>query len=180
MSANKTELVIGAGNCRTPKIHPEANVSDYQNPVFLDIDPKTNPDLIWDLNNRPLPFDKARFDEIHAYEVLEHIGQQGDWRGFFEEWEEYYRILKPGGRIFASVPSLHSRWLWGDPGHTRIISVETLTFLNQKAYEDQTGQTPITDYRDWYQGDFRLLYENDDGNTFWFVMEKVDEKDEET
>jgi len=118
--------------------------------------------------------DDASFDEIHAYEVLEHLGRQGDWQGFFREWNEYHRLLKPGGLFIASVPSLKSPWLWGDPGHTRAISIETLTFLDQSAYDEQVGSGAMTDYRAWYHGNFRLLYEQDDGDNFWFVLEKVD------
>lgn len=172
---SRSELIIGAGNNVRRRIYLQAgemSMDDFENPVTLDIDINADPDVVWDLNDRPLPFPDDRFDEIHAYEVLEHVGKQGDWRGFFDEWDEYHRILKPGGRFFASVPSIESRWLWGDPGHTRVITIETLTFLNRKAYEDQTGSTTMTDYRHCYGGDFDLIFEKDDGRQFWFVMEK--------
>ena len=170
--STKRELVLGAGNQRLPKLKTVDSMGQYESPLFLDIDENCNPDILWDLNDLPLPFDDNEFDEIHAYEVLEHIGRQGDWKGFFAEWQEYHRILKPNGKLMASVPSINSPWLWGDPGHTRAISVETLTFLDQSAYEEQVGKGAMTDYRHWYQGDFRLLYQSDDESQFFFVMEK--------
>jgi SAM-dependent methyltransferase len=66
-----------------------------------------------------LPFDDNTFDEIHAYEVLEHIGKQGDWMRILREWSEWWRILKPGGHLYASSPLWSSEWAWGDPGHTQ-------------------------------------------------------------
>ena len=165
------ELVIGAGNSKTKNIFEDDN--SYKNPVYLDIDESSNPDIIWDLNVRPLPFDDEEFDEIHAYEILEHIGNQGDWKGFFEEWNEYYRLLKPKGRFYGSCPSTFSPWLWGDPGHTRVINHCTLAFLVQTAYEEQVGVTAMTDYRSVYQGNFKPLHLNDDKNHFFFVLEKL-------
>lgn len=99
------ELILGAGSNKIKKMWFGDN-KKYSNPTYLDIDPRTSPDILWDLNQRPLPFEDESFDEIHAYEVLEHIGKQGDWRGFFEEWNEYYRILKPEGTCFVlALPS---------------------------------------------------------------------------
>lgn len=165
------ELVIGAGNSKTKNIYVEDN--KYKNPVYLDIDEASNPDVIWDLNVRPLPFEDEEFDEIHAYEVLEHIGKQGDWKSFFEEWNEYYRILKPKGKFYGTCPSTFSPWCWGDPGHTRVINDCTITFLLRSAYQDQVGVTAMTDYRSVYQGDFKALHLNDDKETFFFVLEKI-------
>ena len=88
------ELVLGSGH-KSRKVLSSDKDKEYKNAVTLDINPDCNPDVVWDLNERPLPFEDKEFDEIHAYEVLEHIGTQGDYRGFFEEFEEYYRILKP-------------------------------------------------------------------------------------
>src|SRR6185437_13256763 len=92
-SSEKTELLLGCGN-RRDKLLSLPEEAEWSNLTTLDLDPQSNPDVIWDLNSLPLPFATAQFDEIHAYEVLEHLGRQGDWRGFFAEWNEYYRILK--------------------------------------------------------------------------------------
>lgn len=108
--------------------------------VRLDINPDHEPDVLHDLNIRPLPFEDNTFDEIHAYEVLEHIGVQGDYKGFFEEFSEYWRILKPGGKLIGTCPHWRSVWAWGDPSHTRVLPIETFVFLSQVEYKNQVGR----------------------------------------
>lgn len=153
------ELVLGCGNYRKKRIH--FGDKEYKNPVFLDNDPNTNPDILFDLNDitiigNHLPFENDEFDEIHAYDVLEHIGKQGDVRGFFREFSEYYRILKNEGRFFISCPGYDSKWAWGDPGHTRVISKETFTYFDQEEYKKQVGLTQLSDYRYLWKGNFVL------------------------
>jgi hypothetical protein len=113
------------------------------------------------------------FDEIHAYEVLEHIGQQGDYITFFAQFSEFWRILKPGGLFFATCPSVTSRWAWGDPSHTRVIQPETLVFLSQKEYTKQVGVTAMSDFRHIYTADFDVLMSHDDGEIHRFVMRAI-------
>jgi SAM-dependent methyltransferase len=129
--------------------------------------------VVWDLNDHPLPFADGEFDELHAYEVLEHLGHQGDWRFFCDEWNEYHRILKPGGVFFASVPAPNSPWVWGDPSHTRHIPPQTLTFLSQKEYADQVGMTAMSDFRRWYKGDFSVKHREVNGDTFYFALQRL-------
>src|SRR5690606_26663551 len=111
-----------------------------------------NPDIVWDLTVHPLPFNDEEFDEIHAYEVLEHLANQGDYEFFFKEFTEYWRILKPKGRFFASVPV--GVWTWGDPSHKRVIQPETLIFLDQDQYA-QVGTTSMSDFRYLYKVSFK-------------------------
>jgi len=69
--------------------------------VTLDCNPSCSPDVVFDLEciessayvkeNR-LPIADNTFDEIHAYEVMEHYGSQGDYRGFFTGFRELWRI----------------------------------------------------------------------------------------
>jgi predicted O-linked N-acetylglucosamine transferase (SPINDLY family)/predicted SAM-dependent methyltransferase len=48
-------------------------------------------------------FDDGTFSEIYASHVLEHFDYVGEMDAVLEEW---HRVLKPGGRIFISVPDL--------------------------------------------------------------------------
>ena len=167
------ELLIGAGNKRQKKLGKGGDFR-FHDLVTLDIDPDCGPDVLWDLNDRPLPFADSEFDEIHAYEVLEHVGRQGDWRGFFAEFAEYWRILVPGGLLIASVPAWDSVWAWGDPGHTRVISTACITFLDADEYRDQVGVTSMTDYRAVWPHSFRLVHEsNPNEHTLLFALKKV-------
>ena len=165
------ELLLGCGsNWQKRLIY--AGASDWQHLETLDHNADHKPDLVWDLNQRPLPYGDDRFDEIHAYEVLEHIGRQGDAEGFFAEWSEYWRLLKPGGMFFGTCPAPGSPWVWGDPSHTRAIQPEHLIFLVQPNYA-QVGATPMSDFRSIYKCDFDILHNYINGLTFEFVLRAV-------
>lgn len=165
------ELLIGCGNRRDKRIGDRSNW-EWTDLTTLDIDPDAGADVIHDLNNIPYPFADDQFDEIHAYEVLEHTGQQGDWRFFFAQFSEFWRILKPNGLLCATCPSASSRWAWGDPGHTRVLLPETLIFLQQPQYA-QAGITSLTDYRAVYKADYDLAFSEDDGANFKFALRAI-------
>lgn len=110
------------------------------------------------------------YDELHAYEVLEHIGKQGDAWHFFKQFEEFHRILKPDGLFFATCPSWCSPWAWGDPSHTRVITQGTLVFLSQLQYKLQVGKTPMSDFRNIYKADFDVVYVAEDNDSLRFVL----------
>ena len=165
------ELLIGAGNSRKKELALPGK-QEFVDVVTLDIDPDSEPDVQWDLNHLPLPFEDETFEEIHAYEVLEHVGKQGDWKTFFAQFEEFYRILKPGGHFFATTPMWDSQWAWADPGHTRIIAPGSIMFLDQEEYERQVGNTPMTDYRHVYKADFEIVHSQEVGERFAFVLKK--------
>lgn len=166
------ELLLGAGSVHKKRLSLEGQ-EKWTELVTLDMNADHKPDLVWDLTKRPLPFAEGIFDEIHAYEVLEHLAQQGDWRSFFDEWSEWYRLLKPGGFFFGTSPAVTSPWAWGDPGHTRIISPECMTYLTQPQYDEQVGKTGMTDYRFAYKADFDAIYGKVENETFSFVLRAV-------
>lgn len=137
----------------------------------LDVNPDCEPDILWDLDKLPYaPLRDGYYDEIHAYEVLEHCGAQGDFRFFFAQFSEFWRILKNGGSLCATVPDVGSVWAWGDPGHRRVIQVESLIFLDQAEYAKQVGHTPMSDYRYWYKADFKVDFTFKEGRTFYFRL----------
>jgi SAM-dependent methyltransferase len=159
--ANYRELMIGCGNRRAKQIRFQYIPHDFKNLTRLDIDPDCKPDVIHDLNVLPLPFEDNTFDEIHASDILEHTGQQGDWRFFFAQFAEFWRILKPSGYFIGSCPKWDSPWAWADPGHSRVIAPQSLIFLDQTQY-GQVGSTPMTDYRHIYKADFRTMVTTED------------------
>ena len=168
------ELLMGCGS-RREKFLFEGDNRDFHHLTTLDINTSHHPDVVHDLNVHPLPFLDHAFDEIHAYDVLEHLGSQGDYAFFFSEFSEYWRILKPNGRFFATVPATRSAWVWGDPSHTRYFAPPWLLFLSQRAYDEQIGQTSMSDFRYLYKADFVTEYTTtmNNGETFAFVLRAV-------
>jgi SAM-dependent methyltransferase len=188
------ELLLGCGNRRTKDIG-RAGHETWQNLTTLDIDRGCRPDRLFDLRTirlravpEPvfipetiiLPFSENIFDEIHAYEVLEHCGAQGDHRLLLDQFSEFWRILKPGGLFFATVPDFRGLWAWGDPSHSRVINQGTLVFLNQQSYTEQVGKTSMSDYRRIYRADFQAIesgftvaQEGDERGSFYFILQAV-------
>lgn len=165
--------MIGCGNSRHKKIYMEDESPSWSNLTTIDIDPNCGADVIHDLNVTPWPFEDDTFDEIHAYEVLEHLGRQGDYISFFAQFSEIYRILKPGGLLIGTTPAFRSRWVWGDPGHTRYFGPESLVFLDQRQYTNQVGKSQMTDYRHVWKGDLVAVDINEDNDDFQFIIEAI-------
>ena len=164
-------LLLGAGNNRKLKMGVGLEPVPEEI-VTLDMDAATKPDIQWNLNVKPWAVPDNSFDQIHAYEVLEHLGRQGDWRGFFDDFAEIYRILKPGGYLVFSCPLPESVWAWGDPGHTRIVSIESVTFLDQDNYA-QVGTTPMTDYRGYWKGNLKLVGHQKTEHNLFAILQAV-------
>jgi SAM-dependent methyltransferase len=103
----------------------------------------SNLDYIGPLND--MPIDDAHFDAVLCTQVLEHL----EWPR--ESVAEMYRVLKPGGRIFISVPmaqrehqvpydffrytSYGLRSILSHAGFTEIKVVACGGFLTRWAYE---------------------------------------------
>lgn len=116
------------------------------------------------------------YDEIHAYEVLEHLHRQGDFMHFFSIWKSIWSALKPKGLVVATTPRWDSIATWGDPGHTAVYNELVLSYLSQDEYAKQVGKTAMSDYRRWFPPPFsfraRLVEYAEDGSGFRFCLEK--------
>ena len=158
------ELLAGCGSSRERKLSMTGDKA-WKNLVTLDFNSDHSPDVVHDLTVLPYPFEDNTFDELHFYDVLEHLGQQGDFRTFFAQFSEFWRILKPDGYLFGISPGPNSAWVFGDPGHNRVMGQECLAFLDQTEYARQVGITPMTDYRFCYKADFSIVSSSIDGPT---------------
>jgi SAM-dependent methyltransferase len=169
----RKELLLGCGPRREKVITFSEIPPVFTNLVTVDIIPDHSPDVVHDLSVLPYPFEDEEFDEVHAYEVLEHTGRQGDWKFFFAQFSELWRIIKPKGYLMGSCPSWDGEWAWADPGHTRVITPSTLMFLDQEFYEREVGKTAASDYRSVWKHDFKLTGITEKGPQFFFVMQKA-------
>lgn len=178
------ELLLGCGHARDKRIVPPGCPKEWQHLTTLDFNPDCDPDTLFDLSTLALGysipdscgdvFADNFFDEIHAYEILEHLSEQGNVGGFFNEFRELWRLLKPNGYLCATVPWYESVWAWGDPSHTRIINPGTLVFLNQSEYAKQLGHTPMSDYRVHLgEIDFRVVNQLHNGELFKFILQAI-------
>lgn len=166
-------LILGAGSTPEKKIFLPGREKWEGEVVRLDFNSDHKPDIVADLEVLPYGWALSEeYDEIHAYEVLEHTGQQGDWKFFFAQFSELHRILKPRGKIFASVPRWDKIWAWGDPSHKRVINEGTLTFLSQDNYKQGVGKSAMSDFRFCYKADFVYAWGEMDDLIFKFVLEK--------
>jgi SAM-dependent methyltransferase len=150
-------LLIGAGHNHRKRLYHPSEPDWIGELTTLDMNPNCGASLVWDMENRPLPFEDARFDEIHAYDCIEHWGRQGDWRGWFDEMAEYHRLLKPGGTMAIVVP-LGADY-FADPGHTRFFEPNYFYFLNQAWYAQRLAAgAQVTDYRWYWKLNFEIPY----------------------
>lgn len=89
--------------------HPDAiNVDGYK---------ECNPDLLWNLNKYPYPWEDNSIDKIYAYHVFEHI--EDWWRTFIE----CSRILKYMGELEIRVPDPTSDSALAYRDHLHIINL---------------------------------------------------------
>jgi len=165
------EILLGAGSNHKKRLY-EADNAAWNGLVTVDFNNNHKPDVVHDLTALPWPFEESCADEVHAYEVMEHLGAQGDFLAFFAQWSEIWRVLKPDGMFFGTSPALFSPWLWGDPGHTRVIQPESLGFLHQPNYS-AVGVTPMSDYRFCYRADFDIVHAVNQDATFRYVLRAV-------
>lgn len=182
-----TELLLGCGHSRAKKM----GGGKFKELVTLDNNVACEPDLLCDLDQktwvpRTMKFASRKyiadngqikrgiFDEIHAYEVLEHLGSQGDHLLFFAHFGNIHRMLVANGLLFASVPSRFSPWLWGDPSHRRAILPESLAYLSQDVirYNRDHGTT-MSDFSSVWKYDFKIVDSRDDKSTHWFCLQAI-------
>ena len=168
-------LLLGSGasfqrRLRAPGDPDGASWDHYGELVRLDWNPAHRPDVVHELGKSPWPFEDNFFDRVDAYEILEHLHSQGDFLGFFHDFSEAWRILKPGGIFGATVPSWQSQGAWGDPSHKRVITKMSLLFLDQTEYVRQVGKTTMSDFRFCWNGDFETVFAEENSHTLGFIL----------
>jgi len=118
--------------------------------IHLDCDPRTQPDILHDLEVTPLPFPDNEFDCIMGSHVFEHI------KNFVPLMEEFHRILKPGGYLIGITPYMTSNDAWACPHHVRAFDENTWYYFDQNLYTEQ--EIDSAGYGAWqnYRANFKV------------------------
>jgi SAM-dependent methyltransferase len=93
------------------KLNLGSGLKRLDDAVNLDITPLTQPDVVHDLNVRPWPFPDKSFDEIVAYDVIEHLPNT------LAVMEEIHRISADGAIVRITLPHFSSSNAFTDPTH---------------------------------------------------------------
>lgn len=180
----KRYLLLGCGGARDKRIRfpasedlgvgsPEPDFSGGEL-VTLDVDPESGAGIIHDLDVLPYPLGRDSFDEIHAYEVLEHCGQQGDAKFFFGQFREFWRALKPGGYMMLSVPMWDHPIAWAVPDHKRVLPEAAFGFLDAEYEALNAGMAGVGNYRR-LRGDmnFKPLVKQETETQLFVVLQAI-------
>ena len=174
-------LILGVGNCKERRICPPDRARDFSdvNLTTVDIDPNCNPTHVLDMDAIcALPFMPETFDEIHAYDSLEHWGTQGDWRGYFDEFERYHTILKPDGCMYIIVP--YTTDYFADPGHKRFFSMNHFAMLDQRFYKHSLeNNLNVTDYRFYWKKHLEVIFNKVTPDHIAVILQKKEYSDGE-
>jgi predicted SAM-dependent methyltransferase len=91
----------------------------------VDLTALTEPDVVHDLNLRPWPFEASSFDEVHAYDVIEHLG---DVLGTLEE---IHRVGRVGAIVDITVPHFSCDGAFTDPTHRHYFGLRTFDYVTE-------------------------------------------------
>ena len=107
-------LDIGCGRNKTPGA------------VGLDSNPRSEADVIHDLDRFPYPFADNEFDLIIGNQIIEHVDD------VLAVVAELHRIARPGAIIRLDTPHYSDIASYTDPTHKRHLTTESFSYFTGK------------------------------------------------
>ena len=124
-------------------------------PGYLNVDKHGSPDLVWDLERLPWPWESSSVDEVVLSHVLEHLGAGPEQ--FIGVMKELYRVCRDGAQVHIRVPHPRHDFFLADPTHVRPILPATLElFSRRRNLEWQASGAPNTPLALYHAVDFEI------------------------
>jgi SAM-dependent methyltransferase len=80
----------------------------------------------------PIPYPDGHFASVSAYDFIEHVPRilttpdgNATWFPFVTLMNEIWRVLAPGGRLYALTPAYPNAAVFVDPTHVNVITENT-------------------------------------------------------
>ena len=122
----------------------------------VDISPICEPDLVFDLETTPWPWETDSVEEVVFNHSLEHMGETT--ASFLAIIAELHRICRDGAKIRIRAPHPRHDAFLCDPTHVRVIHPWTLELfnrhLNDRWKREKISNTALAHY---LGVDFRIL-----------------------
>jgi SAM-dependent methyltransferase len=119
-------------------------------PGFVNVDKFGNPDVKWDLEVFPWPWEDSSVDEVLMSHVLEHLGETT--AVFYGVIKELYRVCKHGAKVHILVPHPRHDDFLADPTHVRSFMPASFTLyskaVNREWKQTKAANTPLGLYLD--------------------------------
>lgn len=93
--------------------------------IGIDRNPRTQADVLCDLDHIPYPFRDNSFDGLRAVHVIEHVSD------VIRAMEEFHRLVRPGGVIYLATPHYTDFSSFCDPTHRWHLNSFSFRYFGQ-------------------------------------------------
>ncbi len=114
----------------TPAVRLNLGCGSNVREGYINVDKYGSPDVVFDLETFPWPWDDSSVDEVRLDSILEHLGQTNGI--FLEVMKELYRICKPDAIVSILAPHPRHMNFINDPTHVRAITVDGMHLFSRK------------------------------------------------
>jgi SAM-dependent methyltransferase len=104
-------------------------IRKYPGSIGIDRNISSKADVICDLDRFPYPFADRSFDHVRAIHVIEHVAD------VIKTMEEFYRLLRAGGRLRIETPHYTDFSSFCDPTHRSHLNSYSFRYFG----EDDAG-----------------------------------------
>ncbi len=116
IATKKTVLNLGCGEMDYHKDHE----------FRIDLNPASNPDLVWDLRKTPWPIKDNQFDMVYAENIIEHLPDT------CAIMNEIWRVCKDKAKVKIIVPHYTGFTSWSCPEHYKTFTTISFDYFHNQ------------------------------------------------